>query len=251
MAMGSVVCALCSSRFPTLSLWLSHLRQVHRTDTDISLQCPVRGCSTTYKKVNSFCSHMYRQHREEITNREGSESASTFVGEQTSISETTGFSSTSATVGPISDELQHDVHQLLGIDSLEQLKKSSLFLLQLKEERLISQAAINDVVKGCKAVFEHTLGRVKAGVKYKLSQSGIDPCGIQDLEDVFSAVNDPFHGLETAYLQDKFISENLGCIVSSCQVLTPANTVLKYAYTSNCACLVLTTPYLSLKCRIE
>ena len=79
MATSSVVCVLCSSRSPSLSLWLSHLRQVHRTDTDISLQCPVRGCSTTYKKVNSFCSHMYRQHREEITNKQESESASTLL----------------------------------------------------------------------------------------------------------------------------------------------------------------------------
>ena len=171
MATSSVVCVLCSSRSPSLSLWPSHLRQVHRTDTDISLQCPVRGCSTTYKKVNSFCSHMYRQHREEITNKQGSESASTLAGEQTPISQTTGFFSTSATVGPVSDELQHDIHQLLDIDSLDQRKKSSLFLLQLKEERLVSQAAINDVVKGCKAVFEHTLGRVKAGVKYNLAST--------------------------------------------------------------------------------
>ena len=78
---------------------------------------------------------MYRQHREEITNKQGSESASTRAHEQTFLSDT-GFSSKSA--GPISDELQHDIHQLLGIDSFEQQKKSSLFLLQLKEERLVS-----------------------------------------------------------------------------------------------------------------
>jgi hypothetical protein len=160
---------------------------------------------------------MYRQHREEITNKQGSESASTHAHEQTFLSDT-GFSTTSATAGPISDELQHDIHQLLGIDSFEQQKKSSLFLLQLKEERLVSQATINDVVKGCKAVFEHTLGRAKAGVKYKLSQSGIDPSDVHELEEVFSAVTDPFYGLETAHLQDKFIAENLGYIVSCSQV---------------------------------
>lgn len=98
---------------------------------------------------------MYCQHCKEITSKQGLESASILVCEQMSTSEITGFSSTSATIDPISDELQHDIHQLLGIDSLEQQKKRSLFLLQLKEERLVLQAAINDVVKGCKAVFEH------------------------------------------------------------------------------------------------
>lgn len=41
---------------------------------------------------------------------------------------------------------------------------------------------------------------MKSGVKFKLSQSGIDLSDVQDLEDVFSAVHHPFHGLETAYL---------------------------------------------------
>ena len=213
---SAVECALCGARSPTLSLWLSHLRQVHRTDTNLSLHCPISFCSKTFKKVNSFCSHMYRLHREAIITKSGMESESASTAEQ---SETvaTDFCSTSAAAGQMSEELQYDVHQLLGIDSLEQRRKSSLFLFQLKEERCVLQAAINDVVKGCKSVFEHTLCRVKAGVKHKLSQSGIDPSDVEGLEDIFSEVIDPFDGLETAYLQDKFISGNLSYIVSSSQ----------------------------------
>ena len=63
-ALNSVVCPPCNSRSPSLPLWLSHLRLVHRSDCDLSLRCPVDACSATYKKVNSFCSHMYRQYRE-------------------------------------------------------------------------------------------------------------------------------------------------------------------------------------------
>ena len=111
-------------------------------------------------------------------------------------------------------DLQHDIDQLLKIDSFEQRKKSSLFLLQLKEERVITQAAINDVVKGCKEVFTHTVNCIKAGVKHKLSISGIDPSDISGLDDLFSDVSDPFNGLETAYLQDKFVAQELGYVVS-------------------------------------
>lgn len=59
-----VLCSLCDFRSPSLSLWLSHLRQVHRSDSGIKITCPVRGCeAVAYEKVNSLCSHMYRAHR--------------------------------------------------------------------------------------------------------------------------------------------------------------------------------------------
>ena len=112
------------------------------------------------------------------------------------------------------DVMYHSVNQLLQKDAFEQRKKSSLYLLQMKEERMISQAAVNDVVRGCKKIFHHTVGRMKAGVKHKLSTSGIDPNEISGLDELFENVSDPFSGLETVYLQDKFVSEELGCVVS-------------------------------------
>ena len=84
----------------------------------------------------------------------------------------------------------------------------------MKEERLLTQAAVNDVVVGCREVFEHTVSRLRAGVSQKLAQSGIYPTSIDGLESVFNEASDPFTGLETVYLQEKFISQELGCIVS-------------------------------------
>jgi len=51
-------------------------------------------------------------------------------------------------------------------------------------------------------------------VKRKLSSSGIDPTEISGLDELFTSVTDPFDGLETCYHQEKFVSEELGCIVS-------------------------------------
>ena len=58
-----VVCSLCNFRSPSLALWLSHLRQVHRSDPAVNITCPVSTCRAFYDKVNSFYSHMYRSHR--------------------------------------------------------------------------------------------------------------------------------------------------------------------------------------------
>ena len=206
-----VVCSLCNFRSPSLALWLSHLRQVHRSDPAVNITCPVSTCRAFYDKVNSFCSHMYRSHRA-LCIRTNVPATNTHVS--TALEATARGSILIETNSLITSDLQHDVDQLLQNDLFEQRKKSSLYLLQIKEERMISQAAINDVVKGCQEVFEHTVGRIKAGVKHKLSCSGIDPMEISGLDELFESVTDPFSGLETSYLQDKFVLEELGCIVS-------------------------------------
>ena len=182
------------------------MRLVHQFDSGISLSCPVYGCSAVYSKVNSIGSHVYRQHKDatggscEVLHRAEPAQESTSSGILMDLS--------------IPPSLSHDIHQLLHTDVHEQKKKSCLFLLQMKEERLLTQAAVNDVVIGCREVFEHTISRIRAGVSQKLAQCGIDLSSIDRLDDVFNEAVDPFTGLETAYLQEKFISEELGCVVS-------------------------------------
>lgn len=159
----------------------------------------------------------YRRHRQEITAKSTEPSSSELT--TTSFPPLLATATATITNHLTSDELQHDIHQLLVVDVFEQKKNSSIFLLQLKEERVVLQATINDVVKGCRDVFGHTVGRIQAGVKYKLSESGIDPFTVPGLEEFFSTVNNPFSGLETSYLQEKFISEKLSYVVSPRKLL--------------------------------
>ena len=72
---------------------------------------------------------------------------------------------------------------------------------------------LNNVVSGCRGVFKHTVNHIKAGVNQKLAQSGIDPNDVDGLDSIFHEVSDPFVELETAYLQDKFITKELQCSV--------------------------------------
>ena len=208
---GVIVCSLCGTRSPSISLLLSHLRLVHVSDTNISLSCPVSECNATYSKVNSLCSHVYRKHKETP-----SALAPTTVRNSSVISASSQEDMISSTLMldiSLPEYVQYDIDQLLHRDAREQMKKSMLFLMQLKEERLVTQAAINDVVVGCKEVFTHTLCRIKAAISGKLSQSEIGS-SCDEICSIFDDMSDPFTGLESVYLQDKFITEELGCIVS-------------------------------------
>ncbi len=208
--MAVYICNLCNARSTTLSLYMSHLRQVHQTE-DVAFFCPVDECNASYPKVNSLCSHIYRKHKNVTLNPV---TTTLCVNPSSPHENTQDLGSGSILDFSIPSSITHDVNQLLNRDSYEQKKQSSMFLLQLKEERLITQAAINDVVSGCRGVFKHTVNHIKAGVNQKLAQSGIDPNDVDGLDSIFHEVSDPFVELETAYLQDKFITKELQCIVS-------------------------------------
>lgn len=110
-------------------------------------------------------------------------------------------------------DVQADIDYLLG-DRSQQQRSSALFLLKLKEERRLTQVAIDDIVTGIESVLENCTIRVKAGVRAKLASSGIDPNDITGLDDVFLDMVKPFAGLETGFKQEYYFKDVLGLLVS-------------------------------------
>jgi hypothetical protein len=107
-----------------------------------------------------------------------------------------------------------DVGYLLGSDAEEVQRSSALFILKLKEKFHVSQVAIDAVVEGSRMLFAQVLQRVKAGVRAKLAQVGLDAETI-GLEDVYKNIVDPFDGINTCHLQEKYFREKLDLIVSN------------------------------------
>ncbi len=107
-----------------------------------------------------------------------------------------------------------DIQFLMGTDVEIIRRSSALFLLKLKEQRRISQVAVDEIVSGSRGVFIQSMERVQAGVRAKLAESGVDPGSITGLDSVFTNVPDPFGGIETCYLQEKYYREQLNLIVS-------------------------------------
>lgn len=110
----------------------------------------------------------------------------------------------------ISSIADPDVEHLLGFGATQFKRASSLFILKLKETRQLSQTAVDDVVEGCKSMISHTVQRLHSGARAKLLTLGIDE---EALDDVFNDFPDPFNGLETRYLQEKFLKEEFGLVV--------------------------------------
>ena len=101
--------------------------------------------------------------------------------------------------------------QLLGLDAEQQQKMSALFILGLKEGHCLSQSAIDDIISSCQDMFKHHNLRIRAGVQERLLNFGID---VPEIDSFLSSTSDPFIGLHSTYMQEKFYREKLGCIVS-------------------------------------
>ena len=70
--------------------------------------------------------------------------------------------------------------------------------MHLKAECMMTQVAVQDVIAGCKEVFGHT-------VVHKISDSGFDT---SVTDGIFEGATNPFSGLESQYLQEKFITQH-------------------------------------------
>ncbi len=111
------------------------------------------------------------------------------------------------------EESSADIQFIFGQDVEEIKKESALFLLKMKEHRRISQIAIDDIVENAKRLFHMTIKRAGAGVRAKLAEVGVDPCSVDGLDSLLEDVSNPFIGLETSHLQDKYYTEKLGLVV--------------------------------------
>ena len=77
-----------------------------------------------------------------------------------------------------------------------------------------TQVAIGDINEGCKSLLSQTIDHAQAGVKAKIAESGVDPNDVLGLDTALEDVLNPFQGLETCHLQEKYFQEELGLIVS-------------------------------------
>lgn len=108
-------------------------------------------------------------------------------------------------------QADHDI--LLGIDKDIQQRSSALFFLKLREQRRITQAAIDDIVEDWDALFSYSVQQPHARVRERLASTSIEISSIDGLQEVFEDVPRPFDGLETMHKQEKFYTESLGLVV--------------------------------------
>jgi hypothetical protein len=66
------------------------------------------------------------------------------------------------------------------------------------------------VVTGSRELFSNTVKRLEAGIRQRASEVGVDA---SEFDNLLHELKDPFIGLETKFLQDKYIAKELNVLV--------------------------------------
>ena len=167
--------------------------------------CGVSGCREVFRAFSAFNSHIYRHHRDAIG-----------VASQDSIS--------SGSASPVHHGCDYEIETaspvlpsesatiVFACDKVSDVrKKAAKFLLGLRDGRQISQAALTDIITGCKDLCQHTIVTIKGKMEDRLVETGVELTGFSD---IFDADYNPFYGVHTNHLFERFCIDHLGCLVS-------------------------------------
>ena len=204
----------------TINELLRHLKVVNHRN--FRSGCCIGECGVgQFESFAALKSHLYRKHyiRPSTSSDEEDESHSVY---NLQVDTDALFQETSQD-GLQTQDIQADVDRLLEVDQVQQKRSSALFLMKLKELYRLSQVAIDYVVSGCRELIKDTCQRLKAGVRQKLAETGVDANTTQAIDTVFDELYDPFTGLDTEYIQSKYINETFKVVVSMFSPLKPGS----------------------------
>ena len=189
---------------PNLKGVVRHMATVHAHDPNFFIRCGIQGCPRNYSNFFSFKKHLYRKHRDYLELCSPTNDDAPDLGNMNE-DEMDGF---------LSMNVNH--HEA---DTNSHKKQMALFLLKTKEIRKVSQIALDGIVDDVTSIIHLTVDKLKCEVDNTLKSSGING-GIStfsSLGDVFNNtdIRDPFNGLSSKYLQDKFYKDHFNLLVSS------------------------------------
>ena len=167
-------------------MYVSHLRLVHQQDPNFHVLCAATGCNKTFRTFPAFNTHVYRLHRDllglkpkydinqdEQTGAEPEGDCVTVSGHMTSDNdEGNDISASSVTGIPFGS---------VSIDQTVNQLEQSKFLLMLREEKQVSQTAIDTIVEHCRSLCERTHSNVVERVRKLLPHTSASPDDVSRL----------------------------------------------------------------------
>ena len=209
-------CPLCSLSYTTLRLYVSHLRVIHAKDHKFNIMCGVGGCREVFRAFSAFNSHVYRRHRSAMgMSNEVMEAVTVASVEPPSSNEHFADFEDQLILRPNQEPvescslLQKKDSSCNSVEHQQALTAAKM-ILQLREGHQVSQVAIAEIMSNCRLLCNQSVDHLKKSVYDVLNIS--EPL-TQSVQSVLQQEYDPFKGIDTNYLFEKFCVDNLGLVV--------------------------------------
>ena len=103
----------------------------------------------------------------------------------------------------------------LSFDEDLKIDEQAKFLLNLREDKQVSQVALNEVVTKCRSLSEESYSIAISRVKRVLLNSEIKVDDVEGLNDVLESLpQDYFESIDTSYLLETFARKNMNYVIS-------------------------------------
>lgn len=188
------VCSICNLfGANTYAAVLRHIGLIHRYDPGLHICCGIDHCPQTYSNYESFRSHVYRKHRNELhppssTNETGD--------------------------GAIESVADSESDPVINFDSQHEPPNTrasgAKCLLKMREEYRIPQSTLNKIIVDMKGLWALSLNSVKEKVKEAMMNPESDHASIMECLDGSFLLD----GLETEYMQLSYYKQNFNYLVS-------------------------------------
>ena len=169
--------------------------------------CGISGCQRTFKNFGTFKNHVSERHGTTNSIQPDVDPWPQSCDEDQDGISTDSFDTAEDSGGGILTTIQ---------------RSSANFLMGLKAEKRITQAALQGVIEGVTVLNQTRLSLLYQEVSRILEADGVAHTSIENLAPLFDEsgiFGRPFMGLETQYQQDKYYSTNFGLIVSHSDIV--------------------------------
>lgn len=193
--MPVVECWICHSfAAPSLKAIIRHIGSVHSNDPNFNVCCGIQGCSRRYKNYHSFRRHFYRKHHNSTVTRNNTTYSNDLSTEDEDENASSG--------------IHDDLHEAILNPNIN--KQRALFVLKTKEVHKVSQTALNGLLGDVTLLFQRHMDIFTKEIKVLLDSSNY-PELLSFLQK--QQMIDPFEGLHSKFLQEKFFHNHLGLVV--------------------------------------
>ena len=210
-----VVCWICY-RFaaPSLKGIVKHMGNVHSFDPNFRVCCGIDSCSRTYTNFHSFKKHLYRKHRFELDCSEVNVSSSSAQKNNVHLYNNEDVCTTNGDAEDGTNSSSSAPSTFITMnDSLK--RSTALFTLKAKEVHKVSQKALDGLMEDFTLLIREVTDSLETDVRQSIGNA----TGGDDISDVldqcfkkYSNLN-PFDGLNSKHLQDKYYCESLEMLV--------------------------------------
>ena len=191
------------------SRYLRHIKFVHTNEPNFTISCT--QCKKTFKKFQSFRSHLQRKHYKkqhpEPNSTRDEDDHQNFVNDSDDAVDM---------LSENQDESPFDSGENTSMENIT--KFIALFVLKTKEVHMVSQPTIDSIMDITKTLVGHCLETLSRDVKSCLAQNGLNWKDIEGLKEVFNNQVDSYEKavdpVSTEYLHVEYVVDNLHYVVT-------------------------------------